>query len=61
MAVVIIIGGSGGLKNAVDQANQAASQNNWTQAQIDWMAGKFAAYQKEIDAKVASFNAGNPP
>ena len=61
MSVVIIIGGSGGLKNSVDQANQAASQHSWTQAQIDWMAAKFGADQKEIDAKVTSFNAGNPP
>jgi hypothetical protein len=61
MSVVIIIGGSGGLKNAVDQANQAASQNNWTQAQIDWMASQFAAWNKTIDTKIASFNAGNPP
>jgi len=61
MSVVIIIGGSGGLKNAVDQANQAASQHNWTQAQIDWMAAKFASCQKDIDSKVISFNAGNPP
>ena len=60
MSVIIIIGG-GGLKNAVDNANAAANQHAWTQAQVDWMAGKFAAYEKEIDAHIASFNAGNPP
>lgn len=61
MSVVIIIGGGGSLKNAIDQANSSANQHNWTQAQIDWMSTKFAAYEKEIEGKTASFNAGNPP
>ncbi len=42
MSVVIIVGGTGRLKNTIDKVNQQASANNWTQAQIDWMAQKFS-------------------
>lgn len=61
MSVVIIVGGTGRLRTAIDNANQDASAHSWTQAQIDWMASKFNADADEIEKKVASFNAGNPP
>ena len=51
MAVVIIIGGSGRLKNEVDKANQVASVNHWTQAQIDFMAAKFSALSDAIESQ----------
>ena len=61
MSVVIIVGGTGRLRTAIDSANQNASAHNWTQAQIDWMAAKFNGDADEIEKKTASFNAGNPP
>lgn len=33
MSTVIIIGGSGRLRTAIDNINSTASQHNWTQAQ----------------------------
>ena len=51
MAVVIVIGGSGHLKTFIDKANQQASQNNWTQAQIDFMASKFNDWANQIDSQ----------
>jgi hypothetical protein len=54
MSVVIIIGGTGRLKSDIDAANQAASQNNWTQPQKDYLAGKFAEWSKAIEAQIQS-------
>jgi hypothetical protein len=61
MSVVIIIGGTGRLRTAIDNSNTAASTYHWTQAQIDWMAAKFNADADDIEKRIASFNAGNPP
>lgn len=61
MSVVIIVGGTGRLRTAIDNANQNASDHSWTQAQIDWMAAKFNADADEIEKRILSFNAGNPP
>lgn len=61
MSVVIIVGGTGRLRNDIDAANQAASAHSWTAAQIDWMANYFNACADEIEKKTTSFNAGNPP
>ena len=61
MSVVIIVGGTGRLRTAIDSANQNASAHNWTQAQIDWMAAKFNGDADEIEKRITSFNAGNPP
>ena len=52
--MIIIIGGSGRLKNEIDKANQAASVNNWTQAQIDFMAAKFATLCDQIDSQCSN-------
>ena len=60
MATSIIIG-SGGVHNAVTDANSAAGVHSWTQAQLDWMAAYFAAFTNEVQKRITSFNAGNPP
>lgn len=54
MSVVIIIGGSGHLKNLIDKANQQASASNWTQPQIDTLANKFADWANQIDSQCAN-------
>lgn len=61
MSVIIIVGGTGRLKNDVDQANANASSHSWTAAQIAWMADYFNACADEIEKRTLSFNAGNPP
>jgi len=61
MSVVIIIGGTGRLRTDIDNANQAASAHSWTTAQKDWMAAYFAECADEIEKRILSFNAGNPP
>lgn len=61
MSVVIIVGGTGRLKTDIDNANAAASANNWTSAQREAMAGYFAACSAEIEKRTLSYNAGNPP
>lgn len=61
MSVVIIVGGTGRLRADIDNANSAASTHNWTGAQIDWMADYFNACADEIEKRIQSFNAGNPP
>lgn len=61
MSVVIIINGSGGARTAIDNANQAASTYSWTQAQIDAMAATFQSFTSDVQKKILSYNAGNPP
>lgn len=56
MSVVIIIGGSGRAKAAVDSANQDASSKPWTRAQKDTMAQKFNDFADDIEQMRASFN-----
>lgn len=60
MATSIIIG-SGGAHNAITDANSAASAHSWTQAQMDAMAAKFAAFTSDVQKSILSYNAGNPP
>lgn len=60
MATTIIIG-SGGAHNAITDANSAAGAHNWTQAQLDAMAAKFASFTNDVQKTILSFNAGNPP
>lgn len=61
MSVVIIVGGTGRLKNDVDQANSNASAHSWTAAQIASMADYFNECANEIEKRTLAFNAGNPP
>lgn len=56
MSTVVIIGGSGRLKSAVDNANHDASVYNWTQAEKDEMAAMFNSFADQIDAKRGDFN-----
>lgn len=60
MATTIIIG-SGGAHNAITDANSAAGAHNWTQAQTDWMSAYFGTFSAEVQKRILSFNAGNPP
>lgn len=56
MSVVIIIGGSGRARAAIDNSNQDASSKPWTQAQKDTMAQKFNDFADDIEQMRASFN-----
>lgn len=56
MSVIVIIGGSGRLKSAIDNANHDASVHNWTQAEKDEMAALFNSFADSVDAKRAEFN-----
>jgi hypothetical protein len=60
VATSIIIG-SGGAHNAIQDANTAAGAHSWTQAQMDWMAGQFQSFANDVQKRITSFNAGNPP
>ena len=56
MSTVIIIGGTGRLRAAIDAANQDASQYNWTQAEKDSMADLFNSFADQINVKIADYN-----
>lgn len=56
MSVIIIIGGAGRARAAIDNANQDASVHNWTQSEKDQMAAIFNAFADQVDAKRAEFN-----
>lgn len=60
MAVVIIIGGSGRAKQAIENANQDASAHNWTQAQKDALAQKFNDFADAVDHDRNEYNKANP-
>lgn len=56
MSVIIIIGGSGRARAAIDNANHDASVHSWTQAEKDEMAALFNSFADSVDAKRAEFN-----
>lgn len=56
MSTVVIIGGTGRLRSAIDNANNDASVYNWTQAEKDEMAAMFNSFADQIDAKRGDFN-----
>jgi hypothetical protein len=54
MSVIIIIGGSGRARAAIDAMNQTASTNHWTQAQKDNAAAILNAFADEANAFTAN-------